>query len=132
MTAKRLISSTVKLLFISLWFLFSSLSISAKETNQLYFEKIADAIYWAEGGLKAKRPYGLILYPKSTKNFREVCLLHVRKYFDEWNRNPSGDFIPYLAEHWAPTKGVSPSTAKLNKNWLKNVRYYLNHPKPAS
>ena len=96
-----------------------------------YIEQVADAVYWAEGGKLSKRPYGLVSYSfNSPASYRARCIYHLTTYYNLWNKR--GDFIDYLAEHWAPTKGVSGRTAAMNRNWKKNVKYFLKNPKSVA
>jgi hypothetical protein len=41
------------------------------------------------------------------------------------------DFIRFLASRYCPTIGrnLSQSERRLNKNWIHNLRWYLEHPK---
>lgn len=93
-------------------------------------ESLLQAIYRAEGGEKAKAPYGLIHSswcmdePGWCKYYaNEVIRVHRKR----WERagNP-GDWIEYLGSKWAPTQGVSDWESSYNKNWIRNVRFFLN------
>jgi hypothetical protein len=96
-----------------------------KAETEAYFNKVANAIYLAEGGSKAKRPYGILTVKcKTESEYRRVCLNTIRNSYKRWNKK--GDFIDFLATTYSPTKGVSHSTAKLNKNWPKNVKHFLD------
>ena len=100
--------------------------VAAKNIEQeKYFNKLADAIYLAEGGSKAKRPYGILTVKcKTHAEYRRVCLNTIRNAYNRWNKK--GDFVDFLAKTYAPTEGVSSSTSKLNKNWPKNVKHFLD------
>lgn len=103
---------------------------SCNAASDSYFNKLADAIYWAEGGEKSKKPYGLIKYNlKSKQAYRTQCIIHIKDYYKNWNGK--GDFVNYLASKWSPTVGVSKWEAAMNKNWIKNVSYFMRHPKPV-
>ena len=97
-----------------------------------YLPRLADAVYWAEGGTKASHPYGLVFYKVPTNKYREICLSHLAAYYAKWEKTEADkDFVAWLGARWSPTAGVSASDAKANKNWYKNVSFFLRHPKPA-
>lgn len=121
----RLLNSTIKSFLIPISLLYLAPTIQA--IDPAYCAKVADAIYWAEGGLKSRRPYGLIKFTVPKGEYRKICLAHIEKYYRQWTGN--GDFIAYLASKWAPTAKVPHKEAQLNQNWLRNVRYFLEHPK---
>lgn len=93
-----------------------------------YLSRVADAIYWSEGGTKSSKQYGLVFYKEPN---RAACLKHLSSYYSSWEKTSEPDFLAYLASHWAPTTKVGAKEAELNKNWLKNVRWFMKHPKPA-
>jgi len=87
--------------------------------------QIADAIYLAEGGAKTSHPYGILAHYKHTTP-RQACIntiIHARK---DWNGQ--GDFIEFLGSRYCPI-GAKNDPTGLNKNWLKNVRYFLGRAK---
>ena len=96
------------------------------------FNKLADAIYLAEGGPKAKVPYG-IFYPgckKTTPDYcRRICLNTLKNRFKSFLSEPSsakaGGFIPYLAASYAPL-GAKNDPSNLNRHWIANVTHFLN------
>ena len=79
---------------------------------------IVDAIYIAEGGNKAKVPYGILSI--KTDNPRQICLNTVRNHRKRHAKHLPEcefDFITCLANRYCP-----PSTdPQGNKNWIKNV-----------
>lgn len=89
-------------------------------------EQIADAIYIAEGGERAKKPYGILSVPCAEKEeCRKICLNTIHNNFARWQiAGAEGDFLAFLAERYAPA-----SAHPLNKNWLPNLRYYLAREK---
>jgi hypothetical protein len=81
-------------------------------------DQIADAIYKAENS-KA-HPYGILAHYKHTTP-RQACLntiAHARRDFK------GGDFLSFLAGRYCPV-GASNDPTGLNKNWLRNVKYFL-------
>ena len=76
--------------------------------------EIAGAIYKAENS--KSHPYGIMAHYKHT-SARQACLntiAHARRDFK------SGDFIEFLGSRYCPV-----SAHPLNKNWVKNVKYFL-------
>ena len=94
-------------------------------------DQIADAIYKAEGGEKASHPYGIMSVPyKNEADARRICLNTIRdnrKRYAEYGHREYPTFLEFLASIYAPTrgKGISRSAKKLNENWLRNVRFFL-------
>jgi hypothetical protein len=93
-------------------------------------EQIADAIYLAEGGSKAKVPYGIYsVKVNSIEEARRVCLNTIknnRKRFAKQSKY--SDFIEFLGSRYAPI-GVKNDPKGLNKYWVRNVKYFLKHHK---
>jgi hypothetical protein len=83
-------------------------------------EKMCDAIYIAEGGAKTKYPYGILKKYKVTTP-RQACINTVNHALRDWDG--SGDFIVFLGSRYCPV-GAANDPKGLNKNWVKNVRYY--------
>lgn len=84
-----------------------------------YFERLADAIYVAEGGRKTAFPYGI----KSvrTDDPRQTCLTSIRNNYARWqDAGLPGDFIDFMGRRYAP-----PSAHPLNQHWARNVRRAL-------
>jgi hypothetical protein len=82
-------------------------------------DQIANAIFKAENS--KSHPYGIMQHYKHTTP-RQACINTIRHARRDWNGE--GDFIAYLQKRYAPL-GVKNDPRGLNKNWLKNVRYYL-------
>ena len=91
-------------------------------------EQIVNAIYKAEGGKNAKYPYGIrSIRVSSPEMARQVCFNTVRnnkKRFTKRKHNKNQDYIAFLASRYCPI-GAGNDPKGLNKNWEKNVRYYL-------
>lgn len=106
--------------------------LTSAETRYEYLTRLSNAIYHAEGGVKARKPFGLISYKLSSKkDYQVACITKLNAYLNEWEYFKSpGDFVVYLGNYWAPTVNVSSATRKLNNNWVKNVKWYLANPKP--
>ena len=87
--------------------------------------RLADAIYKAEGGCKASHPYGILTHYKHTTP-RQACIntiLHARK---DWN--DKDDFIEFLGSRYCPV-GAKNDPKGLNRFWIKNVRYFMEKAK---
>lgn len=85
-------------------------------------EQIATAIYYAEGGARAKKPFGVLSVPcDNYTSCRQICLNTIENTFTRWQIAGSpGDFLTFLANRYCPP-GHCPDTAA----WLKNVKYFM-------
>lgn len=100
-------------------------------------EQIADAIYLAEGGAKTKFPYGIksLRYEdRSNRSLtkekwaRKICINTIRNNIKRFaGQNEYSDFLEFLGSRYCPT--TIKSEYHLNKNWVSNVRYFLNNTK---
>lgn len=87
-------------------------------------ERLADAIYLAEGGAKTRHPYGILAKYKTTTP-RQACINTIRSKHKEWVAlGRKGDFITYLGSRYAPI-GAKNDPTGLNRNWVKNVNYWI-------
>lgn len=115
-------------ILISIAFLFFLPSALANYTD----EEIADAIYLAEGGVKAKVPFGILSVKCDGYNdCRKVCLNTIRnnrKRYKKYGYKKYKTFLEFLASRYAPV-GASNDPHNLNRYWLKNVKYFLQHKK---
>jgi hypothetical protein len=85
-------------------------------------EQIADAIYKAENSTKF--PYGIksIDTHGDAVYARKICINTINHAAKDWNGK--GDFIEFLGNRYCPPKAHS-----LNKNWTRNVKYFLRKEK---
>ena len=89
-------------------------------------DNIADAIGRAEHS--TRHPYG-IMYKYHDTSPRQACYNTIDHCHRTWTTyGAHGDFLVYLAESYAPI-GAANDPRGLNKNWLKNVRWFLTHLK---
>jgi hypothetical protein len=92
--------------------------------GQLYSDNaIASAIYIAEGGSKTNYPYGIkSINVHGNKSYAlQICLNTIRHQRQIWLKTSKKvDFIDFLALRYAP-----PSDSPLNRNWAKNVKYWI-------
>lgn len=101
--------------------------------DALDFERLADAIKRAENS--KTKPYGIMkdyCTSKTEAQCRKGCLQTIRKRYRMWldTRPATRDaktFIYYLAGSYAPLNAKNDPTG-LNKNWIKNVRYFYELP----
>lgn len=84
--------------------------------------RIVTAIYHAEGGTKAKKPYGVLSVPcNSAGECRRVCENTVRNNYRRWlATDRSKTYLEFLAGRYAPV-----SAHPLNKHWLSNVQRFI-------
>ena len=88
--------------------------------SQINVNKLADSIYIAEGGTKTRHPYGILTKYKVTTP-RQACINTINHAIRDWDG--SGDFIVFLGSRYCPIGAANDPTG-LNKNWVKNVRYF--------
>lgn len=94
------------------------------------FEKLVDAIYVAEGGAKAKVPYGILsVKVKDEAEARRVALNTARNNYTRWQKaGQPGDYIDFLADRYVPVS----ADPQGNANWKVNVKkLYAPPPRPA-
>ena len=90
-------------------------------------ERVADAIYRAEGGAKTRHPYGVLSVKVSGEaEARRVCLNSIRNSRQRWEKaGRPGEWLVYFQKRWAPLNTANDPNG-LNRNWLKNVRHFLS------
>ena len=90
------------------------------------FERLADAIYKSEGGSKTRHPYGILAKYKHTTP-RQACINTCKSKYKAWaESDKSLSYLEYLGSKYAPTINASNDPTGLNKNWVKNVKYFLS------
>ena len=94
--------------------------------------QIADAIFKAEGGMKAEYWYGIrsVNYD-DLADARQICLNTIRNQRVRHANHDCGyEYLECLGNRYAPTEGVKTLREKqLNKYWLGNVKYFLEKRK---
>ena len=112
----------ISLMLLSL--LFASYCLGAEYNDHA----IADAIYYAEGE-KASKPFGILSVECEGYNeCRKICLNTIRnnrKRYSDYGYKKFDTYLEFLSSRYAPI-GVKNDPRGLNKNWLKNVLYFLN------
>lgn len=103
--------------------------LGQSKIDEKYANKIADAIYKAEGGAKTRYPYGIkSINTKGNKEYaRQICLNTIRNNYIRWQKFGTNkvDFITFLGNRFCPVGAVDDPTG-LNKNWVKNVESLVN------
>ena len=91
-------------------------------------EQIVNAIFKAEGGYKATYLYGIVSVPyENEAEARQICFNTVRNNRVRFaNQTKYTDYLEFLASRYCPI-GADNDPRGLNKNWLGNVRYFLNN-----
>jgi len=86
-------------------------------------ERLADAIYIAEGGAKTNHPYGILTKYKTTTP-RQACINTIKSGLKRFaKQTEEKDFIVFLGKTYCPI-GAKNDPKGLNKNWVKNVTYH--------
>ena len=109
------------LLFISTAFILNSCEQTPALSEEAIpnFERLANAIYKAEGEAKTRHPYGILTKYKHTTP-RQACINTVK---NQWKRhlahNCHKDYLTCLRDRYAPIN--SDTDNGTNQFWLKNV-----------
>ena len=90
-------------------------------------DQIADAIYKAENS--KRYPYGIISIDTGGDEAyaRKICLNTIRnnrKRYADYGHKKYDTYLEFLASRYCPINADNDPTG-LNRNWLKNVRYFL-------
>jgi hypothetical protein len=96
------------------------LSAAAVKAETVNVNRLADAIYIAEGGKKTSHAYGILAHYKKTSP-RQACINTINHALRDWNGK--GDFVVFLGGRYCPI-GAKNDPKGLNANWTKNVRHY--------
>jgi len=97
-----------------------------------YLNEVCDAVFHAEGGKDATYKYGIrsIKY-KSEKESRRICITsfsnNVQRYFKDgcWR---SISYLRFARDRFAPLQAEN-DPGRLNKYWLKNVKWFFRSSK---
>ena len=96
--------------------------------DNLDINKLADAIYRAEGGSKTRHPYGILAHYQHTTP-RQACINTIVHQHAIWLQSHRGEpvnsFVAWLANVYAPLN-CSNDPHNLNANWYKNVTHFYN------
>ena len=124
-------SKFITITFIILYLLLAFGTWSYVHASDYTDEQIVDAIYHAEGGTKAKKPFGILSVPcYGYEDCRKVCLNTVknnRKRYADYGYKTHPDYLSFLAS-WYCLVGVDNDNGT-NKFWLKNMEVILERNK---
>ena len=96
--------------------------------SQINVDKLADAIYIAEGGAKTNHAYGILAKYKVTTP-RQACINTINSALKRFKKqDKETDFIKFLGKTYCPI-GAKNDPTGLNKNWVKNVKFYYERNK---
>lgn len=97
--------------------------VSAAAVDDVTANRIADAIWQAEGGEKTRYPYGIkSVKVSSATEARNTCINTIKNTYRRWLGSGSrGHFIDALADRYCPPS----ADPKGNRNWKRNVRRIL-------
>lgn len=125
-----LCSAAITIIMVILFCLLLSVSEANASPADPSDEEIVNAIYWAEGGPKTNHPYGVLSVKcDSSEECRRICRNTVRNNRKRFsNQTLFTDYLEFLSSRYAPI-GAGNDPTNLNKNWLKNVRWFINNPK---
>jgi hypothetical protein len=103
--------------------LLSVIAAAGQALNEKDANRIADAIYLAEGGAKARVPYGILsLKVRDKDHARKICLNTIQNNYRRWKTSETNQpFLDFLADRYCP-----PTDSVGNKNWKRNVRAFLH------
>lgn len=90
-------------------------------------DEYVKAIYKAEGGEQASKPYGILSVPCDTKKeCRQICYNTVRnnrKRYEKYGHKEYDTFLEFLGSRYCPIGADNDNGT--NKHWTGNVRYFL-------
>ena len=93
-------------------------SVFASEVIDI--NRLADAIWWAEGGAKTSHPYGILTHYKVTTP-RQACINTIKSGLKRYEKSRKDtDFISFLSKTYCPI-GAKNDPKGLNRHWVKNV-----------
>jgi hypothetical protein len=102
------------------------MSICFVANAEINIEKLADAIYKAEGGSKTNHPYGILQKYKTTTP-RQACINTIQSSLKRFEKqNNETDFIHFLSLTYCPI-GAKNDKYGLNVNWERNVKFFYNN-----
>lgn len=93
--------------------------------NDQFVNCMATAIYKAEGGKKARAPYGILsIKTNSEAEARQITINSIRNNWRRWEKaGKPASFVDFMANRWCP-ESADPVG---NRNWKKNVKRFLSH-----
>lgn len=81
---------------------------------------MADSIWKAEGGTKARYPYGVVsAREKDPIKARQICIRIIKEEHSTWSGK--GCFVEHLSLRYCPPQ----SDPQGHINWRKNVKFFF-------
>ncbi|MDE2097581.1 MAG: hypothetical protein KGL39_10070 [Patescibacteria group bacterium] len=93
------------------------LSANAMELSPIQVATIRNAIYWSEGGSKAKYAYGVKSVPyRNLDEAKRICDRSIRNNYARWlTSGRTNDFIAFFSRRYCPLDA---------SNWTRNVKFF--------
>ena len=118
----------IVIVLVTTIFCISSCNPAPAKAEDYTDEQILWAIFKAEGGYKAQYYFGIrsVRY-KDFEDAKRICLRTIknnRKRYTDYGYKKHATYLEFLASRYCPV-----SAHLLNKNWLKNVHYFLEKGK---
>jgi hypothetical protein len=91
-----------------------------EELEPIYFERLAKAIYLAEGGTKASKPFGVMMKKCTKENIafcRKACIQTIAHAWNDFDGE--GEFLDFLQKRYCPIN--SDTDNGTCKFWKSNV-----------
>ena len=92
--------------------------------NKINVEVLADAIYRAEGGDKAVKPYGILSVSCDGEvECRRICINTIRnniKRYNNYGHEKYDDYLSFLGSRYAPVGADNDNGT--NRHWVSNTR----------
>ena len=95
------------------------------------YEQLSKAIYLAEGGKGYDYGIKSVNY-KDEAEAKRICINTIRnnvKRYKDYGYKKHPNYLEFLASRYCPI-GAKNDPGGLNKNWLKNVKFFLNKQNP--
>lgn len=105
---------------LTLALLLISTAVRAEQLPEQTVTRIVNAIWVAEGGEKARVPYGVLsVKVRDSAHARSICARTVRNNWSRWEESGRRvSFIAFLGSRYCPP-AADPSG---HANWVSNVR----------
>lgn len=100
---------------------------SVSDSKPIDVNRLCHAIFLAEGGDKARVPYGVLsVKVKDKADARRITITSINNNIKRWEKaGKPGTFIDFMANRWCPVA----SDPIGNRNWRKNVAAIYNQSK---
>ena len=110
------------------YFLIIFMLVSSTAYASVDVDKMADAIFWAEGGYDTNFPYGIkSVTCRGYDDCRRICINSIRNGYKRYQSRRANDqrtFLEHFRDRYCPL-----SDSPLNSSWLRNVKWFLDNPK---